>query len=823
MFHFNMNLVIHHAYSLLFFFFIFLPAFSMSTSKLLSTETLTSNRTIVSQRSLFELGFFQLASDRWYVGIWYKNLPERTVVWVANREVPLSNTFGKLKFSDNNLVLVDQAGTRVWGTNFMGAVGSELVSELLDDGNFVIKNRGDNDTAGFLWQSFDFPTDTLLPGMALGWNYQRGINRYLVAWVTPDNPSKAGYTLNLKPRRWGEEYVSSSFPELFVTNARNLLYRTGTSIDLFLYTTEMYEDLLLEKGPLDDRQEQSPMDEAFLKDEIYIPAVQEVSFTAYNDSIFTRLTLSPDGILQHLTWNQTVEKWIESWHAPADKCDKFNLCGSFSYCDTKKSPVCRCLRGYTPRTETESIGCQLKKKRSCHIKEFFRQRNMRLPDTTASDMYLLGLEECKGNCVSDCSCIAFAVWVSANGSTVCIIWYEAHGLVDLRYSDYGQDLYLKMDPSEPDEKRTWVYIVIGVSVGIGLLIIMIIIAFIIFRFSKKKQQRAKAMAERIEGSPETEDLEIPLTNFETVSVATDNFSLTNKLGTGGFGTVFKGKLPDGNNIAVKRLSKASSQGTEEFMNEAKLIARLRHRNLVRLLSCCVDSGEKILIYEYLENLSLDCHLFDETRRSKLNWQRRFDIAIGIARGLLYLHQDSQYRIIHRDLKASNVLLDKDMTPKISDFGMARLVREDEIEANTMRRAGTYGYMAPEYAMGGTFSTKSDVYSFGVLLLEIVSGKKGIGSYDSTEDRTLPGWVWRKWSEGNALEVIDPVIRDSPSSSLAPASVFREKEVLRSIHVGLLCVQELSEDRPSMSSVLWLLGNENAEIPQPKASRYYARI
>ena len=159
-----------------------------------------------------------------------------------------------------------------------------------------------------------FPDGYLLPKMALGWNFHWGVNQYLVAWETPDNPSKSSYTLNLEPKRWGEEYVASSFPELFVSNYEGRLYGTGSSINLFLNTTRMYEDLLVPPGPLDDQKEQSLMDKTFLSDKIYIADIQEVSFTAYNDSIFTRLNLSPPGILQRLTWNQTVERWIGSWH-----------------------------------------------------------------------------------------------------------------------------------------------------------------------------------------------------------------------------------------------------------------------------------------------------------------------------------------------------------------------------------------------------------------------------------------------------------------------------------------------------------------------------
>eukprot|EP00258_Populus_trichocarpa_P044966 XP_024460985.1 cysteine-rich receptor-like protein kinase 10 isoform X3 [Populus trichocarpa] len=295
--------------------------------------------------------------------------------------------------------------------------------------------------------------------------------------------------------------------------------------------------------------------------------------------------------------------------------------------------------------------------------------------------------------------------------------------------------------------------------------------------------------------------------LNTLREATGNFCDEYKLGQGGFGPVYKGKLRNGTEIAVKRLSNSSRQGLEELKTEVLLVAKLLHRNLVWLLGFCLEEEEKLLVYEYLPNGSLDKVLFDQNKRCSLEWERRHEIIIGIARGLLYLHEDSQLRIIHRDLKASNILLDESMQPKISDFGLARLFSGSQTQGNTNRIAGTYGYMAPEYAKKGHFSTKSDVYSFGILVLEIVTGQK-ISSFRHTIN--LQSCAWQHWTNGTALELVDPTL----------GGQWPENEILNCIHIGLLCVQEAFADRPTMSQIVMMLNGYTMTSPAPSRPGFY---
>ncbi|OVA00562.1 Protein kinase domain [Macleaya cordata] len=291
---------------------------------------------------------------------------------------------------------------------------------------------------------------------------------------------------------------------------------------------------------------------------------------------------------------------------------------------------------------------------------------------------------------------------------------------------------------------------------------------------------------------------IKVYSYNELRSATNNFNATsNKIGRGGFGTVYKGVLKSGRQVAVKALSAESKQGVHEFLTEIEVIANVKHPNLVELIGCCVQGTNRILVYEYVENNSLDRALLGTRSKTiKLDWARRSAICLGTARGLSYLHEELEPHIVHRDIKASNILLDKEFVPKIGDFGLAKLFPENITHIST-RVAGTTGYLAPEYAMQGQLTKKADVYSFGVLVLEIVSGRSSSRQNWGGMQKLLLEWTWQLYEEGKLVELVDPELEEYP-----------EDQVVRYIKVALFCTQATANQRPTMSQVLTMLSKSN---------------
>ncbi|KAK3440684.1 hypothetical protein EUGRSUZ_B00960 [Eucalyptus grandis] len=324
--------------------------------------------------------------------------------------------------------------------------------------------------------------------------------------------------------------------------------------------------------------------------------------------------------------------------------------------------------------------------------------------------------------------------------------------------------------------------IIGIVVALVVLLVLIILVLWLRGFLDCRE---------VEDS-ELHGLDIQIGHFtlRQIKAATSNFDSVNKIGEGGFGPVYKGTLSNGTIIAVKQLSSRSKQGNREFLNEIGMISALQHPNLVKLYGCCIEGNQLLLVYEYLENNSLARALFGrDDQQIELDWATRKKICLGIARGLAYLHEESRLKIVHRDIKAANVLLDKELNPKISDFGLAKLNEEDNTHIST-RIAGTIGYMAPEYAMRGHLTDKADVYSFGVVALETVSGKSNTNYRSKEESVYLLDWAHGLQEQGHVLELMDPRL----------GSNYSEEEAMRMLNLALLCTNPTPTLRPPMSSV-----------------------
>ncbi|KAL3737444.1 hypothetical protein ACJRO7_026243 [Eucalyptus globulus] len=344
----------------------------------------------------------------------------------------------------------------------------------------------------------------------------------------------------------------------------------------------------------------------------------------------------------------------------------------------------------------------------------------------------------------------------------------------------------------PTSKKDHTGLIVGVATGVGVVgLVAVLLVFYLVRRRKMARMIEDQEFLGIDTRPYT-------FGYAELKAATDDFNPNNKLGEGGFGPVFKGTLNDGRVIAVKQLSVSSHQGKNQFVAEIATISAVQHRNLVKLYGCCIDADNRLLVYEYLENKSLDQAMFGQGILN-LDWATRYDICLGIARGLAYLHEESRLRIVHRDVKASNILLDSDLTPKISDFGLAKLYDDNKTHIST-RVAGTIGYLAPEYAMRGHLTEKADVFAFGVVALEVVSGRPNSDPSLEEEKIYLLEWAWTLHETNRVVELVDSRL-----------SEFNEKEAKRMVAIGLLCTQTSPGLRPPMSRVVAMLSGD-IEVP-----------
>lgn len=746
--------------------FIFLCIHVCSAADTISANfTLSGDQTLLSSNGTFKMGFFQPGnSANFYIGMWYQELSIQTIVWVANRDKPVSDkNTSVLRISDGNLVLLD-GNNLVWSTGLNSSSAHDAV--LQDDGNLVLRD----DSGSPLWQSFDHLGDTWLPGAKIRYDKRTKKSQRLTSWTSSEDPSPGLFSLELDESTaykilWnGSTQYWSSGP----WNSQSKIFDSVPEMRLnYIYNFSFFSN----------------------ETESYF------TYSLYNHANVSRFAMDVSGQIKQFTWLNNNNQWNLFWSQPRQQCQVYAYCGSFGICNDKSQPFCQCPRGFSPVSQKDwdlkdySAGCVRNTELQCSrgvINEFLPLTNVKLPDNNSEG--LLGSTSCRSACLGNCSCMAYAHEETSNR---CLMWSkDVLNLQQLEEDNSeGSMFYLRLSASDmprnsPSGKSNKVMIIGAVLGSLGVVALVLLAVFLILRSLRMKRMRG-----------EKSDGTLAAFSYRELQNATKNFS--EKLGGGGFGSVFKGALQDSSVIAVKRLE-GISQGEKQFRTEVVTIGTIQHMNLVRLRGFCSEGNKKLLVYDYMPNGSLDSHLFISQageEKTVLGWKLRYQIALGTARGLAYLHDECRDCIIHCDIKPENILLDSQFGPKVADFGLAKLVGRDFSRVLTTMR-GTRGYLAPEWISGVAITAKADVYSYGMMLFEIVSGRRNTEQSENGKVRFFP-------SVAATVLTKDEDIRSLLDPRLEGESVDTE-ELARACKVACWCIQDEESHRPAMSQVVQIL-------------------
>ncbi|KAL2924196.1 hypothetical protein RDABS01_034028, partial [Bienertia sinuspersici] len=595
-------------------------------------EVLKDGQTLISDGGSFKFGFFSPSnSSLRYVGIWYSNISVDSVVWVANRNAPISNKNGSVRLGINgNLLVYDENETVIWSSNTL-INSNNYTAVLHDSGNLEIRGINNVPVPSFTcWQSFDHPTDTYLPGMRVAVKPNSGENHIFTSWKTVNDPSKGNFSMGVDPK---------AAPQFVIWEGSNRRWRSGYWNGLSFSGVPNMASFYYYGFKLSNVDSNGNM---------------YFTYSPLNRSNKFKFRVTWDGYEKSYTKGNDSKEWSILQYEPGNDCDVFNTCGANGYCkNANKDLVCNCFKGFEPKFPDKwgngsySGGCVRMNQLECQIRnntvadkdKFLEVDNVKLPDF--ADLSNAAEKDCQKECLQNCSCMAYA-YVSGIG---CMSWSDE--LIDVeQFTEGGNKLHIRVPSSVLASNKGKLSTPKIAAVVVSGVIIFCLVLLCLWNFREK----VKVPSTKIGNDP------------LAVRLRQGNGYSTDLSGSQEIGT-----LPGGQEIAVKKLSRKSTQGMEEFMNEIMLIAKLQHRNLVRILGCCIHGEEKMLLYEYMPNKSLDSFIFDPIAKQQLDWKKRFTIIEGIARGLLYLHRDARCTIIHRDLKASNILLDQEMNPKISDF------------------------------------------------------------------------------------------------------------------------------------------------------------
>ncbi|XP_059634200.1 G-type lectin S-receptor-like serine/threonine-protein kinase SD2-2 [Cornus florida] len=752
-----------------------LTSFTSKKLESSSVELITGNATILSENRTFELGFFHTNDEsKWYLGIWYASIPTPTYVWVANCETP-ARTLASAKAqitADGRLTVKDSGGESLWQTE---NTEKAVRAKLLDEGNLVLVG-GDGK---IVWQSFDFPTDTWLPGMNVT------VRHRLTCWKSSVDPSPGRYSLRLKPPEYGEIEL--------VYNGTESYWSTGNwTGNAFTGVPEMTIPYIYKFHFVD-------------------PFTPTASFGYTTTSLesgmrppLTRFQVDFSGQLRQFTWSPQTENWNKFWTQPENMCRIYGLCGNAGLCNTRMLSPCKCLAGFQPIDGVGwdagdfSGGCRRQSDDLCGNDDVFEEIGAVSFDGAITVSFSGSRGMCESSCLGNCSCIG--LFHNSKTNLCKNLFGSLLNLRNLTYDSTIRDVLNLRIPKggviKKEKKKALV--LISTICGFVLFSVITIVALLIIR------------KRRIERKKEEEEAVFTVTNLKVFSykelhVATRGFS--EKLGHGGFGAVFRGELLDSTLVAVKRLERPGG-GEREFRAEVCTIGNIQHVNLVRLRGFCSEDSHRLLVYDYMPNGPLSVYLRRDGR--SLSWDVRFRIAIGTARGIAYLHEECRDCIIHCDIKPENILLDDDFSPKVSDFGLAKLICRDFSRVLATMR-GTWGYVAPEWISGVAITAKADVYSYGMTLLELIGGRRNVegppsaGEGGNGEKWFFPPWAARHIIEGNVSNVVDERLGD----------MYSVAEAERLGLVAVWCIQDDEAMRPTMGMVVKMLeGVVEVNVPPP---------
>ncbi|CAK9146176.1 unnamed protein product [Ilex paraguariensis] len=745
--------------------------FSLNTYLTYGADTISANRplsgsqTVVSSGGNVELGFFNPGnSSNFYIGMWYKKVSLQTIVWVANQDRPISDKFSsELTILQGNLVLLNESGTPIWSTNLNSTTSNSSVAVLLDDGNLVLRETPNSSEP--IWQSFDYPTNTWLPGMKIAYNKRTKTKQLLTSWKNQENPAPGLFSLELDP--FGSQYIIKwNKTEQYWTSGR-------WNGQIFSLVPEMRLNYIYNFSYVDNENE------------------SYFTYSLYNPQTISRFIMDVSGQVKQLTWLDPSKSWNLFWSQPRQQCEVYAFCGAFGTCNQNSMPFCSCVKGFKPRSDHDwnlsdySGGCVRETGLQCgntsagngKRDRFWVQNQMGLPQYPQS-VAVGSAAECESTCLNNCSCNAYAY-----DSSGCSIWdLDLLNLQQLSQGDSGKTIYIKLNASEFPSSKNKMRIIIGAVVG--SVVVVLVALSLVWVVIQRQRRRLVSSAKAGEGS-------LVAFGYKDLQTATKNFS--EKLGGGGFGSVFKGTLPDSTVIAVKRLE-SISQGEKQFRTEVSTIGAVQHVNLVRLRGFCSEGDKKLLVYDYMPNGSLESHLLHDEDSKVLDWKTRYQIALGTARGLAYLHEKCRDCIIHCDIKPENILLDAEFCPKVADFGLAKLVGRDFSRVLTTMR-GTRGYLAPEWISGVAITAKADVYSYGMMLFEFISGRRNSEQSEDGKVKFFPTWAASVTIEGgDVLSLLDHRLD----------GIAELEEVTRMCRVACWCIQEDENRRPSMGQVVQIL-------------------